>query len=255
MKRGHASSGRPAIDGMRTRRPRKVSTHWLDTLDAVLLLVIDTSTPAVTAGLVEIDLSGVPTLIADNVTVDARRHGELLTPAIESLLAQASITPRDLGAVVAGLGPGPYTGLRVGLVTALALADALALPTYGVCSLDGIADPAPAHRRLLVATDARRREIYWAMYDTGGTRIAGPAVSRPADVDTSKCDLACGAGAVLYTEVLGLPVADSAYPQALSLGSLAAPRAISRAPSEPLVPLYLRRPDAVPPGAPKAVLP
>lgn len=228
---------------------------WLlDTLIVVLLLVIDTSTPAVTAGLVEVDSTSTPTLLAAHTTSDARRHGELLAPSIESLFAQISAIPRDLGAVVAGVGPGPYTGLRVGLVTALALADALALPTYGVCSLDGIAYPAPADKRLLVATDARRREIYWATYEPDGTRRTGPAVSKPADVDTSECDLARGAGALLYADVLGLPVAEPAYPQPFSLATLAATRALRGAPSEPLVPLYLRRPDAVPPGAPKAVL-
>lgn len=225
-----------------------------DTLGAVLLLVVDTSTPAITAGLVEVDQGGQPTLAAEHVTVDARRHGELLTPAIERMLAEAAFTPRDLGAIVAGVGPGPYTGLRVGLVTALALADALDLPTYGVCSLDGIAHPAPPGQRLLVATDARRREIYWARYDREGTRSAGPAVHRPTDVETSGCDVARGAGALLYADTLRLPVQPPAYPQALSLAALAAERATGNAPSEPLLPLYLRRPDAAPPGPPKAVL-
>lgn len=220
----------------------------------MLLLVVDTSTPAVTVGLVAVDRAGALALIASEVRVDARRHGELLTPAIEVVLAQSSVTPSDLDAVVAGVGPGPYTGLRVGLVTALALADALALPTYGVCSLDGIAYPPPADRILLVATDARRREIYWATYDSDGTRRTGPAVSRPADADTTDCDLARGAGALLYAEVLGLPVADPAYPQALALAALAAPRAIGHAPPEPLLPLYLRRPDTAQPAPPKAVL-
>jgi tRNA threonylcarbamoyl adenosine modification protein YeaZ len=220
----------------------------------VLLLVVDTSTPTVLAGLVELDSGGLPTLIGDHVTVDARRHGELLTPAIEALLVQTSVTPGDLDAVIAGVGPGPYTGLRVGLVTALALSDALGLPRYGVCSLDGLAHPTPDDQRLLVATDARRREIYWATYNADGTRRTRPAVSRPADVDTTGCDLACGAGALLYADVLGLPVVDPAYPQAVRLAAVAAPRAIDHAPPEPLVPLYLRRPDAALPGPPKAVL-
>ena len=219
----------------------------------MLLLVVDTSTPAVTAALVEVDRDGMPALLAERVTVDPRRHGELLTPAVRAVLAEAGAVPGDLGAVVAGLGPGPYTGLRVGLVTASVLAHALDRPAYGVCSLDGIAHP-PAGQRLLVATDARRREIYWATYDTDGTRSAGPAVDRPADVDTSGCHLARGAGALLYSDVLGLPVGAPAYPQASALAALAASRATGGALSEPLLPLYLRRPDAAPPGAPKAVL-
>jgi tRNA threonylcarbamoyl adenosine modification protein YeaZ len=220
----------------------------------VLLLVIDTATPAVTTAVVEIDPSGTSALIAQHVTVDARRHGELLTPAVEAVLAETGVVPADLGAIVTGVGPGPFTGLRVGLATAAALAHTLELPTYGVCSLDGIAQPTAAGQQLLVATDARRREIYWARY-RDGTRDAGPTVSRPADVDTSGCDLARGAGALLYADVLGLPVGEPAYPQAEVLAGLAASRAIEHAPSEQLVPLYLRRPDAVPPGAPKGVLP
>ncbi len=219
----------------------------------MLLLVIDTATPAVTAGLVAVDNDSVA-LIAQRIYVDPRRHGELLSPAIEAVLAEAGAAAADLGAIVAGLGPGPYTGLRVGLMTAAALADALEIATYGVCSLDGIALAAPADGSLLVATDARRREVYWATYDRDGTRGTGPAVNRPGDVDTSGTDVARGAGAMLYRDVLGLPVEEPSYPQVLALGSLAAARAIGQAPAEPLVPLYLRRPDAAVPGIPKAVL-
>lgn len=223
------------------------------TLKGVLLLVVDTSTPAVTTGLVEVEPSGATAVIAEHVTLDARRHGELLTPAIEAVLRQTRLSRHDLGAVVAGLGPGPYTGLRVGLVTATVLADALNVPGYGVCSLDAVAFGAADPQRILAATDARRREIYWATYEHG-SRINGPHVDRPADVDTTGCDVARGAGAVLYADVLGLPVERPEYPQVLALGSLAASRATAGAPAELLVPLYLRRPDATPPGVPKAVL-
>ena len=106
--------------------------------------------------------------------------------------------------MVAGTGPGPFTGLRVGLVTAAALADALAIPAYGVCSLDGLAVRAGGeHGRVLAVTDARRREVYWAAY-ADGVRIAGPAVDRPADLAGRVADLgvevACGAGARQYAE-------------------------------------------------------
>jgi tRNA threonylcarbamoyl adenosine modification protein YeaZ len=104
----------------------------------VLVVVVDTSTPAVTAALVRVRLAGGVELLAQRRTVDARAHGELLAPAVRAVLEEAAATPSDLTAIVAGLGPGPFTGLRVGLMTAAAMGHALAIPTYGVCSLDSI---------------------------------------------------------------------------------------------------------------------
>lgn len=211
----------------------------------MLVLAIDTSTPAVTAAVVEIDADREPVLLAEHVTVDARRHGELLAPSIEGVLGEAGVLFRDLGAIVAGVGPGPYTGLRIGLASAAALADALDLPTYGTCSLDAIAEPpSPVAGRLLVATDARRREVYWATYGPVGVRVAGPSVGRPADVPTDGCLQARGAGAALYAGVFELPVGEPMYPPALAVAALAAERATGGAPTEALRPLYLRRPDA-----------
>jgi tRNA threonylcarbamoyl adenosine modification protein YeaZ len=192
-------------------------------------------------------------VLAERVQVDARAHGELLAPQLAAVLAEVGKAPADLTAVIAGVGPGPFTGLRVGLVTAAALADALAIPAYGVCSLDAIGAAARGGT-VLVATDARRREVYWAVY-RDGVRITEPAVGRPADLPLpTGVDAAVGAGAVLYADVIGLPVLDGPrFPPARSLAALAAARVLSRAPSEPLTPLYLRRPDAVEPGARKAV--
>ena len=224
-------------------------------LGVVLLLVIDTSTPAVTVAVAEASDGGEEAVLAQRVTVDPRRHAELLAPSLEAVLAEATATPGDLDAVVAGVGPGPYTWLRVGLMTAAALADALGLPTYGVCSLDAIACAAPRRPgSLLVATDARRREVYWATYDPGRVRLTGPAVNRPHDVDTAGCTAAGGAGAEQYADVFGLPVTEPAYPPASGLAALAAARATGRTPSEPLTPMYLRRPDAAEPAAGKTVL-
>ncbi|PZS31931.1 MAG: tRNA (adenosine(37)-N6)-threonylcarbamoyltransferase complex dimerization subunit type 1 TsaB [Pseudonocardiales bacterium] len=225
----------------------------------MLVLAIDTSTPAVTAAVGEVGDGGAPALLAQRVTVDARRHGELLTPSIEAVLSESGCAPGDLAAVVAGVGPGPFTGLRIGLVSAAALADALGLPTYGVCSLDAIAHaPAGMTARmpggLLVATDARRREIYWAVYGPDGARLVDPSVSRPADVPVDGCVLARGAGAQLYADVLGLPVEEPAHPPALALITLAAGRVSAGAPSEVLTPLYLRRPDATEPALAKPAL-
>jgi tRNA threonylcarbamoyl adenosine modification protein YeaZ len=223
----------------------------------VLTLVLDTATAAVTAALASVSPSGVA-IVAEAVTVDARAHGELLAPAIAEVLRSGGVGPRDLSAVVAGVGPGPFTGLRVGLVTAAALADTLAIPLYGVCTLDalGWAASGPATpARVLVATDARRHEVYWAVYSSG-VRLDGPSVNRPSDVDTSGIGSAVGDGALRYADVLGVPVRDEPrYPPALGLATLAAARILGGAPAEQLTPLYLRRPDAVAPGARKPALP
>src|SRR5207245_2925361 len=144
----------------------------------VLVMVVDTATAAVTAALARIDDDEV-TLLASRVTVDARGAGELLAPHIAAALAEGGASAGDLAAIVAGVGPGPFTGLRAGLVTAAALGHALALPVYGVCTLDAIGLRLPG--RALVATDARRKEIYWAVYQDGA-RLAGPDVARPAAV-------------------------------------------------------------------------
>ncbi len=150
-----------------------------------------------------------------------------------------------------GLGPGPFTGLRVGLVTAATMADALGVPAYGVCSLDAVGEG-----DRVVVTDARRKEVYWARY-AGGARVEGPAVERPADL-AGRLDAGArlvGAGAVLHRDAFdGAVVDDTAvHPSAPALVRLAADRVLAGAPSEPLTPLYLRRPDAVAPEASKKV--
>jgi tRNA threonylcarbamoyl adenosine modification protein YeaZ len=216
----------------------------------VLVLVVDTATPAVTAALADVTPQGGVALRAERVTVDARAHGELLAPAVEAVLTEGGAAPKDLAAIVAGVGPGPFTGLRVGLVTAVAMAHTLGIPTYGVCTLDAFAHGTSG--RLLVATDARRREVYWAEY-ADGRRLAGPSVGAPAAVETT-ATAATGDGAVRYRDVLGLPVVGPRYPPPAAFASLAADRILARATTEPLTPLYLRRPDAVPPGVRKPAL-
>ena len=146
----------------------------------MLLLAFDTATPAVTVA-----LHDGTHVLAETTTVDARRHGELLASSIDAVLAEAGAGRLDITAVAAGTGPGPYTGLRAGLVTARVFGSALGVPVYGVCTLDVIAADAAAAaggREFIVATDARRREVYWARYDATGRRLDGPAVGFPADV-------------------------------------------------------------------------
>ncbi|GAA2363975.1 tRNA (adenosine(37)-N6)-threonylcarbamoyltransferase complex dimerization subunit type 1 TsaB [Dactylosporangium salmoneum] len=216
----------------------------------MLVMVMDTATAAVTAALVRVGDDEVA-LLAERVTVDARGAGELLAPQITEVLAECSVSAGDLAAVVAGVGPGPFTGLRAGLVTAAAMGHALAIPVHGVCTLDAIG--LRLRGRALVATDARRKEVYWAVYQDGA-RQAGPDVARPAAVALDGVERAAGDGAEKYSDVFALPLDGPRYPSALALAELSADRVRAKAPSETLTPLYLRRPDAVLPGERKPAL-
>ena len=196
-----------------------------------LVLAIDTATPAVTAGIV--DGSGV---LAERVSIDARAHAERITPNVLAAIADAGRSMAGLTAVVVGCGPGPFTGLRVGMATAAAYGHALGLPVYGVCSLDAIGGQTSGE--VLVVTDARRREVYWARY-RDGVRVGGPEVKAPADVDPGPAQSV--AGSPDHAALFGLPCIEPTYPDAAGL--VAAVADWSQHPAS-LVPLYLRRPDA-----------
>ncbi|MEU0240839.1 tRNA (adenosine(37)-N6)-threonylcarbamoyltransferase complex dimerization subunit type 1 TsaB [Nocardiopsis sp. NPDC006198] len=220
----------------------------------MLLLAFDTATPAVTAAIGESAPDGAFTLRAGASSVDARRHGELLSPTVQRLTEEAGITLADLDAIAVGIGPGPYTGLRVGLATAHALADALGVPCHGVTTLDALAFATGRTEPFLAMTDARRKEVFWARYDDRLTRVGEVGVARPAELDTGGLPLV-GDGARMYAEVLGAGTADPAplHPDAAAMAELALLR-LSRGVELPAPnPLYLRRPDAVVPGAPKKV--
>jgi tRNA threonylcarbamoyl adenosine modification protein YeaZ len=212
----------------------------------VLVLAFDTATPAVTAALHDGER-----VLAESTTIDARRHGELLIPTVERVLAEAGAALRDVTAIVAGSGPGPYTGLRVGLMTAQALATTRGVPAYGICTLDAVAYGSGLSEPFLVATDARRKEVFWGRYQDMRTRLDGPFVDRPAEVPVEGLPVV-GAGAALYAEILGHHDAPP-YPYAGALAALAAERLAEGVPLDPPRPIYLRRPDAVVPGAPKRV--
>jgi tRNA threonylcarbamoyl adenosine modification protein YeaZ len=203
----------------------------------VIVLAIDTATPAVTAGVVRRNGSGLDTL-AVRVSVDARAHAERLTPNVLEALAEAGLSFAELDAVVTGCGPGPFTGLRVGMATAGAYGHALAIPVYGVCSLDAIGVRTKGD--VLVVTDARRREVYWARY-RNGARVDGPAVDAPADVPIGPARAVAGSPA--HAALFDLPRLDEAYPTAQGL--VAAVSDWNVVPGA-LAPLYLRRPDANP---------
>jgi tRNA threonylcarbamoyl adenosine modification protein YeaZ len=212
-----------------------------------VLLAFDTATPFVTVALHDGEA-----VVAERRSTERMKHGEQLAPLIGAVLADAGVVRQDLTAIAVGVGPGPFTGLRVGLVTARTLAFVLEIPVYGVCSLDVLAveaalGPAPVGSGFAVATDARRKEVYLASYDEEARRLDGPEVLRPADASTE--GPVVGEGAVLYPAVF----LDSRGPELPSAGWLA------RAVVEELVelrdpePLYLRRPDAIAPSAPKKV--
>ncbi|GAA4865911.1 tRNA (adenosine(37)-N6)-threonylcarbamoyltransferase complex dimerization subunit type 1 TsaB [Actinomycetospora straminea] len=219
----------------------------------MLVLALDTATARITAGVVELDADGPPTTLAARDAEGARAHAELLAPAVADALAAAGRTRADLDAVVAGLGPGPFTGLRVGLVTAAAMGDGLGIPVHGVPTHDALA--AGTRGRVLVVTDARRREVYWSLL-VDGVRVHGPEVVAPAELaarlgpdgDLGPVDRVLGDAAA---QVGAATVSPGPTPDGLV--AVAAPALRAGADPGPLVPLYLRRPDAVPPGAPKAV--
>lgn len=184
----------------------------------------------------------------------SNRQGELLAPMIDAVLADAAVAASDLAAVAVGLGPGPFTGLRVGIVTAKAMGDALRVPTYGESSLR-LVSLLPVG----VVTNARRKQVYWAVTSATGFR-AGPEIDTPADAAERLADqdvmTLCGEGAALYPEAFeDYEILPDLYPRADVLALRVADRVRSGAAGDDLVPMYLRRPDAVPPGAPKQVTP
>jgi tRNA threonylcarbamoyl adenosine modification protein YeaZ len=280
----------------------------------VLLLAFDTATPAVTVA-----LHDGTRVLAEESAVDARRHGELLAASIQQVLAAAGAVPDDLTGIAVGVGPGPYTGLRAGLVTARVLGSALGVPVHGACTLDviaraaasglagaaagaravsaadgrsgsaagGLAGSAAGSRPVsavgaaagaragsaaggtadltaagltggtaghdfVVATDARRKEIYWARYTAAGQRVSGPEVTAPGEAGA--CCQVAGEGALLYPAELGTPI-EPRYPSAAWLAEMTVQRILQGAPAVPAEPLYLRRPDARIPGPPKRVTP
>ena len=228
----------------------------------MLVLSVDTSTPHVTAGVCRLEPAGpgdgprIETL-ATRVTDDARAHAELLTPHILECLSIAGITPTELDAVVVGVGPGPFTGLRVGLATAAAFADAIGVPVHGVCSLDAVAARARAAGEegdVVVVTDARRREAYHARYNGEGVRTSGPTVGPAAEIDVTGARVVGEPGKIAEIPAVGGGAAgagDGAVaftsPDPAGLVAVAAADLLAGTDPAPLVPLYLRRPDAVPP--------
>jgi tRNA threonylcarbamoyl adenosine modification protein YeaZ len=211
----------------------------------MLLLVMDTSSAVITAAVHDGD-----TVVGHATEQGAQSHGELLAPVVGRALAEAGARPADLTHVCAGVGPGPFTGLRVGIVTARVMGEALGIPVHGICSLDVLAFQAAAESGFTlgdfaVATDARRKEVYLRTYSRGGRPASDAVVVKPADVATSVATgPVVGPGAWLYPDVF----VDAREPRELdgaAMAELVAGRIeLGAALLEP-EPLYLRRPDAV----------
>lgn len=202
---------------------------------------------------------------------DPFAHAERLMPLATAALMSIGQKVNDLDAVVVGLGPGPFTGLRVGIATAAALGDGLDIPVHGVPSHDGTARalaPTLSARppgQLIVVTDARRREVYLSAYRSDGSRQLGPLVIAPGQVPELLAEhgiaagYLTGAGAPLLEPCRGSgfePAAVDSDGIARSLGMVerAAIALLTGTVPGPLTPLYLRRPDATEPGARKSVL-
>lgn len=200
------------------------------------VLVIDTATPAVIVGVLLRHDDGRVDTLAQRIAVGANAHAELLTPNVVGVVADAGLTLGAMGAVVVGCGPGPFTGLRVGMATAAAYGHALGVPVHGVCSLDGIGNLTRGD--VLVVTDARRREVYWARY-RDGVRTDGPGVAAAAEVPVGDAQQVSGSPA--HRDLFALPAIEPSHPVPAGLVN-----AVDDwdGPPEPLVPLYLRRPDA-----------
>lgn len=208
-----------------------------------MLLAFDTSTAHVTVALHDGEQ-----VVATWGSEESMRHGETLAPGIDRVLRDAGAISRDVTAVAVGAGPGPFTGLRVGLVTARTLGFALDVPVYAVCSLDVLAADAidAGLDEFVVATDARRKEVYLARY-ADGVRVEGPVVARPVDVATD--ERVVGRGAVLYPEHFPNATGPE-VPRAEALVGCVVDERFELLDPEPL---YLRRPDTMAPRPPKKV--
>ncbi len=195
-----------------------------------------------TAAGVSVGLADAGQVIASVHLEESRSHAERLMPLINDMLTNAGLDWSQLSHVICGMGPGPYTGLRVGVVSAQLIADLAGCPFRGVCTLDGIAaawSEPPAE--FIVATDARRKEVYWARY-RDRIRVGEPQVAAP---DTLPNLPVTGPAAELCGSEAG-------GPREMDAGVLAL-RGITL-PDVGTEPLYLRPPDATVPGRPKSAI-
>lgn len=226
----------------------------------MLILGIESATPQVGCA-----IGGHEGVLASAHSSRGKRHAEMLTPQIDFVRRQARVELQEISVVAVDVGPGLYTGLRVGISSAMATAFALGVPMIGVSSLDLLAYPMRHSNRLIVAAiDARRGEVFHAFYRQvpgGIQRVSTPTVAEPDDLSSEllamgeDCVLV-GDGALRYAEhfhgLRGVEPAEPglAHPRADSLVQLAHAKAMREefvAASE-LQPVYLRSPDVTESG-------
>jgi tRNA threonylcarbamoyladenosine biosynthesis protein TsaB len=222
----------------------------------MIILGVETATQQVGCA-----IGGVEGVLASFHATRGRRHAETLVPAIQFACEQARVGLSEVSVVAVDVGPGLFTGLRVGIATAKAMAHALRVPMIGLTSLDLLAFPVRTSSRLIVAAvDARRGELYSALYRQvpgGVQRISGYRVGTPADLASELMArgeeaLLVGDGGLRYAATFAdraqveLGTTGQAYPSAAALVELAQPRALREEFVQPweLEPLYLRRSDA-----------
>ncbi|WP_026555736.1 tRNA (adenosine(37)-N6)-threonylcarbamoyltransferase complex dimerization subunit type 1 TsaB [Arthrobacter sp. 35W] len=240
------------------------------------ILSIDTSAIASAALISAVPHEGRPgagaTVEASFATEDTRSHAEVLGPGVAALFADPMVDGPALDAIVVGVGPGPFTGLRSGIAMARTLSFVWGVPLHGVMSLDALAwDVLHAghqdgdvlsrvlhpERDFVIATDARRKEVYWARYSRDATLLEGPHVGPATELPALSV---YGMGAGIYREVLeaqGCTVDGSfsaAQPKAESLGLMAMANLLAGRPLLDSTPLYLRESDAKVPGPRKRAL-
>jgi len=222
----------------------------------MLILAIETSTPRSSVALV-----GQDGVVADAALGVPRRHGEFLVPAIVFLLAQSGRTVQDVTGVAVGLGPGLYTGLRVGIATAITFASARGLPAVGLSGLDVLAFQARHVRRVICSTiDARRGELFWGLYRQAPGGVQRESELRVGSPDTLAAELqglgepclVLGDAARRHAKELAvhhdieLDPTSAGHPLAADLGTLALPRFVREETERALElrPIYLRTADA-----------
>lgn len=207
----------------------------------MLILAIDTSVG------ISIALHDGNEVRAHRTTSEHGIQGELAVSIIAEVLTEAGVSPSDVTEVVVGVGPGPFTGLRVGIAVAQVFAAARDIPIRAVCSLDAVARK--YGDACIVVTNARRKELYWAIYDESGTRIEGPHVNLPVDLfDRAEARRVVGPGAQLYPEFV------SGEEMTLEASFIAQSVVDGTAQFVEVLPLYLRKPDAQEPTTRKSVL-
>jgi tRNA threonylcarbamoyladenosine biosynthesis protein TsaB len=220
----------------------------------VLILGIETATEQV-----GIAIGGHEGVIAQFEVARGRRHAEILVPAIEFLCRQADIEIDEIGCIAVDVGPGLFTGMRVGLASAKALALALRIPMIGISSLDLLAFPCRHTDSVVVPViDARKAEVYWAMYlpvPGGVQRVGAPAIGPIdeliADLLARSQDVLCvGDGAARYRDEIlegyRCEISAPVHPSAGALVQLAHAQALREEWKRPdeIEPVYLRAPDA-----------